>query len=98
MIALKESLSPEKLCTCTGRFFIAEAEQVTPDTHLSPSKKGFNKVNARLFTCLSLISGRRSQDIDRRFMVRLMAVRLTAQHTGRFSSATRPSGPEPTFI
>jgi hypothetical protein len=90
-MALKESFSPEKLSTCIGKFFIAEAEQVTPHTALSPSKKGFNKVNARLFSCLGLISGRRSKDIDRKFIVRLMAVRLIARHTGRFSSVPNPA-------
>jgi hypothetical protein len=77
-MALKESPPLGKLSTCLGRFFIAKAEQLTPQTPLSPSKNAFNKVNARLFSCFGLISGRCSQNIDRKFMVRLIAARLPA--------------------
>jgi hypothetical protein len=77
-MALKESSPLGKLSTCIGGFFINGSEQVTPQTPLSPAKNVFNKVNAGRFSCFGLISGRRSQDIDRKFIVRLIAARLPA--------------------
>jgi hypothetical protein len=92
MMALKESFCPEKLSTGIYTFFIAEAEQVTPHPTLSPSKKGFNKVNAKRFSCLGLVSGRCSQDSDRKLMVRLIAARLRARANWLvFRSAPNPA-------
>ena len=84
-MALKEPSFPRKLSTSTGNVFSAKIE-ATPHTPLSPKKKAFNKVNARLLSCSGLISARGSQDSDRKFMVRLIAARVTAHLNWQIST------------
>lgn len=67
---------PRQELTCIRRSFRAGVEQIT--THsASPSKKGFNQANAGRCGSLDPVSGWCSPDSDKKFMVLLIAARLS---------------------
>ena len=75
-MASKKFSYTRKPSKCVDGILTGEVQQVIPNTHLSRTKKAFKKTNARRLSRLDLISGRCSRDIDRRFVVRLIATRL----------------------